>query len=111
MVHQLDAGPERSLEELGVGRGDGAPLERVQVGREEPGRIDARDVAEAMRLGVKHRAPSSSSQTTSSGRPWLSSSRQTRRTRVEFPSAGGATTPSTSHWRWRTATMSPSRGA
>ena len=35
-----DAGAEGRLEEAGVGRGDAVPLERVQVGREEPRRVE-----------------------------------------------------------------------
>ena len=40
-----NAGPERRLEQVRIGRGDAVPLERVQVGREELRRIEpaARD--------------------------------------------------------------------
>ncbi len=36
-----DAGPEGGLEEVRIGRGDAVPLQRVQVGGEELGRVEA----------------------------------------------------------------------
>ena len=54
MAHQLDAGPERGLKQLGVGGRHAVPLQRVQVGGEVPRRVDARHVAEAVSLRLVH---------------------------------------------------------
>ena len=53
MVHQANARAKWRLEELRVGGGDAVPLERMQVGREVPRRIQLGDGAEAVGLGME----------------------------------------------------------
>jgi hypothetical protein len=52
--HELDAGAERGLEEVGVGGGDAVPAERVEVGAEVRGGSRRLDVAEAAGVGSEH---------------------------------------------------------
>ena len=107
----LDAGAERGLEELRVGRGDAVPAERVQVGGEQLRRVEpAARRGRPSRRRSRTSASSSVSQSTSSGWPWASSSRQDRRTRVASPAGGGGTTSSTRYCRCRTRTISPGLG-
>ena len=105
-----DAGPERRLEQLRVGRGDAVPAERVQVGGEELGGSNPRAAIACQASPVMISASTSFSQSTSSGCPWASSSTQDSRTSVASSPGLCGTTSSTRYCRCRTRTIWPASG-
>ena len=92
---EADAGPERGLEQPRVGGGDAVPAQRVQVGGEQRGGSNPRVAIASQASPVRISGSSSRSQSTSSGCPWASSSRQDSRTSVLSSAVVGATVSST----------------
>ena len=106
--HELDAGAERRLEEPRVGGGDGAPLERVQVGARSAAadRGARRRRGRASRGGGRARRARAPTAPRARGLGRRRRGRRAGRASPRLASRGGATS-STSHCRWRHATMSP----